>query len=102
MANLRATSSYFLCSGGKPLFGPLQILLEELNATVQGSDLTLGVLKGFLFLLEPLVGVHEFLLGLIEVDLELLHLLLKIADLLLSPFGAEVGILSLLFTGISP
>ena len=42
------------------------------------------VLKGFLFLLEPLVGVHEFLLGLIEVVLELLHLLLKIADLLLS------------------
>merc|ERR1719382_1995742 len=55
----------------------------------------------FFLLLEPLIGIHEFLLGNVKVRLQLLHLLLEIADFLLSLFGADVGILCLLFAGIS-
>ena len=32
-----------LGGGGEPLLGPLQVLLEKLDATVKGSDLTLGL-----------------------------------------------------------
>jgi len=32
-----------LGSGGQPLLGPLQILLEQLDATVQSGDLTLSL-----------------------------------------------------------
>ena len=50
---------------------------------LQLCDVT-HVLKSFLLLLQPLVGVHQLLLGLVEVVLQLLHLLLQLTDLLLS------------------
>ena len=57
---------------------------KEKKDEIECLESVTHVLKGLFLLLEPLVGGHQLLLGLIEVVLELLHLLLKIADFLLS------------------
>ena len=32
-----------LCGGGQPLLGPLQVLLQQLDPSVQGSDLAFSL-----------------------------------------------------------
>merc|ERR1719491_20910 len=79
----------------------LKVLFKGCDTSVKSGNLTLSVLESLFLLLEPLIGIHQFLLGNVKVRLQLLHLLLEIADFLLSLFGADVGILCLLFAGIS-
>merc|ERR1712013_437161 len=91
----RRTLSKFLSSCGEAFLRPLEVLLQKLDPSVKSGHLTLSILKSFLLLLQPLVCIHQLLLGLVLAGVGPVHgvVLLELHGLHLLLDGVHCGAL---------